>query len=565
MYNPAASTHDDIAWQYEHSPLWTGLEGYFYVHLDSPLAEMLRQTHARRRGKEEQVPATARDEYVQQVQSRLAQVEIEPERYWIIDRLLDVDVARGVYRDRLSDDLSKLPGYPLLSELDQRRIDEAAWQYISAAESMQLPTHQNTTTVYHKLVAAYRALARWHRLDPQRLAQLPANQWAACAEAIFTYPAHVVNRDADTQTKAGLLAEVASRAPAVLADAVNHLLAIFNAKDQPLWWLRDLAPVMNDQLADAVAGHLDGPSTVNRADILDLLLRSNDQRGIDWCARQLQGVPDVDAGVTAATVLMNHAPEQGLPLLVAAVRRVPVAGRQIALALGQRMRHRPLAMIDHHDAVAELYEWLAEQFPPQEDPDERQAHFVSPREQLGMWRDELLQGLVERGTEESLTALEQLQRRQPQLPLERAVLLAREVTRQRTWLPPTLAHLHQLLQDRRRRLVTDAADLQSAVLEALGTIGGWLTGETPQAFALWNVTHVPGEPKDENSISDWYCHGLRLLLKFSGIVVNREVEVRRKPGRALGSATTSESMRPTAPATRSASSSRSKAAGTTPP
>ncbi|WP_432973606.1 hypothetical protein [Dactylosporangium sp. CA-233914] len=193
-----------------------------------------------------------------------------------------------------------------------------------------------------------------------------------------------------------------------------------------------------------------------------------------------------------------------------------------------------MTVVGCDDAIAELYEWLAVQFPPQADPADREAHFVSPREQLGFWRDEVLHALVQRGTESSLAALEQLQRRQPQLPLDRAVLFAGEVTRQQTWTPPALDHLDQLLQDRRRRLVTDAADLQAAVLEALETIDGWLTGETPQAFALWNVTKIPGDPKDENRISDWYCHGLRLLLKFSGIIINREVEVRRKPGAGIG-------------------------------
>ncbi|GAA2392075.1 hypothetical protein GCM10010170_104650 [Dactylosporangium salmoneum] len=535
LYNPAAAAHDDIAWQYEGTPLWSGLEGHFYVHVESPLADILRRAHARRSRNDEQVLATARDGYVQQMQARLTQLATEPESYWIVDRLLDVDVARGEYRDRLADDLSKLPGFMLLSDTDQQRIDEAAWQYVSTADVVNLPKHRNATTIYHPLIAAYRAVARWHRLDPQRLAELPVRQWAACAEAIFTYPAHVTDHDADGQVKADLLTQAATRAPAALADVVNHLLTTFTAENQPLRWLRELAPVMNSQLADALAAHLDGqPHLVNHAEVLDLLLSRNDQRGIDWCTRQLDGVPDVNAGVITANAMLRHVPEQGLPLVVAVLHRAPSIGREIALALGQHLRHRALTVIGYDDAVADLYEWLAVQFPPQEAPEDRHTGLVSPQRQLELWRDELLHTLVQRGTASSLAALEQLQHRQPQLPLDRAVLLAREVTRQQTWTPPALVHLHQLLQDRRRRLVTDAADLQAAVLEALETIGGWLTGETPQAFALWNVTKVPGEPKDENSISDWYCHGLRLLLKSSGVVINREVEARRKPGAGIG-------------------------------
>ncbi|GAA0706579.1 hypothetical protein GCM10010199_00440 [Dactylosporangium roseum] len=60
---------------------------------------------------------------------------------------------------------------------------------------------------------------------------------------------------------------------------------------------------------------------------------------------------------------------------------------------------RPLTVVGFDDAIAELYEWLAVQFPPRAERADREAHFVSRREQLGFWRDELLHALVQRGTE----------------------------------------------------------------------------------------------------------------------------------------------------------------------
>jgi hypothetical protein len=38
----------------------------------------------------------------------------------------------------------------------------------------------------------------------------------------------------------------------------------------------------------------------------------------------------------------------------------------------------------------------------------------------------------------------------------------------------------------------------------------------------------------KTEISDWYCHGLRLMLDRSGLIINREVEVRNATGRGVG-------------------------------
>jgi hypothetical protein len=93
-----------------------------------------------------------------------------------------------------------------------------------------------------------------------------------------------------------------------------------------------------------------------------------------------------------------------------------------------------------------------------------------------------------------------------------------------------------LLEREGARLVRSNDTLIEAVRQELGCIQGWLGGETPQAFSLWNI--APPEhfvPKDENTISDWYCHALRIRLADSGLIVNREVEVRNNIGPGVGS------------------------------
>jgi hypothetical protein len=120
------------------------------------------------------------------------------------------------------------------------------------------------------------------------------------------------------------------------------------------------------------------------------------------------------------------------------------------------------------------------------------------------------------------------------MPLHYSLARARDLVLETSWTPPTVDELLELLRSAERRFVSSAAELQNVILEQLREMQAWLVGENPQAFALWNVTKAPGRPKEENSLSDWYCHGLRLLLAAQGVIVNREVEVRRSPGAAAG-------------------------------
>ncbi len=143
-----------------------------------------------------------------------------------------------------------------------------------------------------------------------------------------------------------------------------------------------------------------------------------------------------------------------------------------------------------------------------------------------------------------------------------AVIRAREAYRIAGWFPLTVLELHTLLERSDTRLVRSSRDAKIAVVDALDEMAGWLAGETPQSFALWDIGKDFACPKDENRISDWYCHGLRLLLARSGLIINREVEVVNVTGRGVGAETTSvwKSGIQTAE-TRTLSLSRSKESG----
>lgn len=100
-------------------------------------------------------------------------------------------------------------------------------------------------------------------------------------------------------------------------------------------------------------------------------------------------------------------------------------------------------------------------------------------------------------------------------------------------MPPTVEELIRLTQDNLRRLVQNGEDLVAILKESLGRMDAKLQGETPAARFLWNKdTDGKWRPKDENELSDYVKLHLDEDLRASGVIVNREVQIRRaiKPG-----------------------------------
>lgn len=144
---------------------------------------------------------------------------------------------------------------------------------------------------------------------------------------------------------------------------------------------------------------------------------------------------------------------------------------------------------------------------------------------------------------------------------------ARHLARRNTWIPPTPEELLKLASNKRFRLIRSSDDLLLAVEESLNDLQRKLYGETPAVRDLWlqvkwsHITRwteyllsklgvsyrredfipdvvkrhlgkaeynrgvfIPGE---ENDLSDYIGRHLKENLKHRGVIVNREVEIRR--------------------------------------
>ena len=92
-----------------------------------------------------------------------------------------------------------------------------------------------------------------------------------------------------------------------------------------------------------------------------------------------------------------------------------------------------------------------------------------------------------------------------------------------------------------RVLLKTSTDLLRAVLAALGDAQTRLMGETPAARDLWDRLGTRGPksyvPVREEELSDWLARHLRTSLEGRGMIINREVEVRRAWGEGTGART----------------------------
>ena len=144
-----------------------------------------------------------------------------------------------------------------------------------------------------------------------------------------------------------------------------------------------------------------------------------------------------------------------------------------------------------------------------------------------------MQHLRTRGTPEACKAIYRIMEELPQHKdwLKWILLEAQDLTRHRTWVPPQPEDVLKITNNQQGRLVQSGDQLLFVIIESLKRLETKLQGETPAAIFLWNDI-IAGHssrytPKSENDFSDYIKNHLDDDLKQRGIIVNREVEIRR--------------------------------------
>ncbi|MEQ1728596.1 MAG: hypothetical protein ABL982_09455 [Vicinamibacterales bacterium] len=285
------------------------------------------------------------------------------------------------------------------------------------------------------------------------------------------------------------------------------------------------------------------------AEVLGTLLKHGNRDAVGYARSLLPVCPPVEAeernrAIVAAAELLSHAPTENWVFVWTVMRAETEFGKEVVQQVARRaMRHsssKPLAKLIPEKSVAELFAWIEECYPRAEDPDQDGWHSVTSREDVATFRDSLLHGLVQRGTDAALAAISELLVKCSHLPwIKWQLLEARKVVRTTSWEPLTSMELRSLLESADRRVVVTADQLLQLLCVCIERLQIRLDHEASYSRDYWDQQHNSNafRPVTEGRFRDLVARALMDALKGHRLIVNREVELIPHPAGRLGERT----------------------------
>ncbi len=468
--------------------------------------------------------------------------------WWQLNRVLTLRPESTHFGDELAADLTTLPGWQDADEPTRVRIIEAAHSYIlarapEAQHMLQERMHTwlgKALTIDFPLYAGYRAFFLLQREAPDLLETIAPAVWQQWAPMSASYP---LQRDNATMEYHNRLIHTAYHHAS--AEIIATCLAQIDQQNREMHSLNCLHLVeacWDSKLENALLNkaHDTALDPGCLRDVLTAVVVHDPAAAHTIAETMFQEVyttGDHEKATVVAGVLIAHTLDATWDYIWPLLTRDDAFGRELLLRLqrAEALEHTFVQRLTP-DQVADLFLRVIDLFPPAEDPP-GPSGFVSDRQLLSIWRSQLIASLQQRGTREGCEALRKILHVHPEMEWIRWMVIdAERLMRRRTWSGFKPEAILAMAQDKERRLVQNGEQLLAVVMASLVRLQETLHGETPARIFLWNELPAGDDsqkrhrPKDENSLSDYVKLHLERDLKQRGIIVLREVEIRRAAG-----------------------------------
>jgi hypothetical protein len=526
------------------------LSGVSVIYLDSQLAKQLREHYAlsQRQDRTESRPQPSPQELMAVLRKRIRQAEGgQSEESWI----------RFVYELRLTApsvprtlpelDLTSEPGWSALDSSERERALEVARKYLQTG-APNWREWITSTEIHLSALAGNRALvllAKESLGSVETLSDDTLKKWLPSLVADFN---SVEDKNLEI-----LCTIIGAGYSAAKAEIIEASLLVLNAQkkqflDIPVLRLLRKCWDRDDTLESALLARLNDPDLTpdQFGSLLGELLRNNSQEAFEfsksvvsaaYCNHRLGR----ERAVAAARCILEFSGPKAWDFVWNSMRRDADFACLFMCEVAHKERPdfaRFCATLGEQQ-LADLYLWIEEQFPrAQYDRNALGAHWVTPRESVVHFQEAILQFLRSKGTVESVAAIKRLVRELPGVPHLGLVLINAEAeARRKAWRPALPSEILKLADDSSAKLVNSGEQLSQLVLEALNRIQAEeVRGKTPQAKLLWNIADKGKvcRPKEEDELSDFLKRRLEDYIAKPGIVLNREVQLYRKPNAGRG-------------------------------
>lgn len=464
--------------------------------------------------------------------------------WWRLNKEMTLEPDGTYYGDEIESNLMALPGWKVADDSIRARIIEAAKRYV-LGQNPETNKWLGANTLHRPALAGYRALKLLMQVASDFVSALPAEVWKKWAPIILSYPTpSVIGRE---ELHHSLVKIAYQRVPDEIIETLLLLIDKENKDHGHIFIINKIEHCLDELLAKALL--LKAKDTEMKPACMGNLLRDlleyNFYEAKAFAESLITSPLSTIAqerlrAVIAASVLMKHADDAGWSVVWPAIQQAPDFGREVLSEVSYRSSGKNKSIADRlsEDQLSDLYIWLSRQFPHKEDPKYDGAHTVGARESVAGWRDSILRNLQQRGTEKACDAIRHVIRELPELDWLKWVLIdAQAHTRRQTWTPPKPQEIIKLTHCQKERLVQNGDQLTEVIIKSLERLEEKLQGETPAAIFLWDTRRGIYEPKSENEFSDYVKLHLVEDLREGGIIVNREVEIRRGEGIGKGERT----------------------------
>ena len=423
-------------------------------------------------------------------------------------------------------DVDKLPGWLQASDEMKLRIVAAAKTYLTQTTFPtinEFPSRQ----VMNGASAGVNALALLQLMEPSYLEAQTADFW------IRWIPSLIGDGRAgdDNESVIGAVLQLALKAaPDVMNAKLLEQIQFENSGEQRFLfcslmvdraWSEGLGIALLRQLRENLfVASIQGV-------LLSKLIRQNVAGAKEWAEETVRTEYKSEHGLALASTLVNASDDASWNVLWPLIQGDSQFGRELLEGVSYGSLEKSSFTAKFSDQqLGELYGWLLEQYPPS--GDRRASGAVGPVDTARFLRDGTLERLKQRATFEACDALARVELRFPQhqwlaFHFDQAETLACAVT----WEPPLPKDILAIGADHSKRFVESGEQLLGVVLESLSRLQRELHGDLAGVGDLWNSDKADWWPKQEEDVSDYIARFLRRDLVDRGVVINREVQIRR--------------------------------------
>jgi hypothetical protein len=518
-------------------------ERFFIIHVDSDMAKELRERHElmrRMQDYDEIIEPTSRvidPQPSDRILQFLEKCEQEDAKlWWHINWWMLFQSDGSQYFEYIAD-ITTLPGWQSADLSIRARIVLAGLKYLEAGDP-QVEEWFGTRTIWRPAFAGYRILYFLLQL-PEILENIEPSIWKKWASIIVAFPSHILSQEREPHQK--LVAKAYANAPEEMIRFLIELIGKRDEEGSEVFLAHELLHKFDDcwntELSEALYTKLrhDEFYPHSYTEILRQLLSHDHSATIDYALSLVIPVPsdhkDREQAVQIAAHLMTQPKTvhwwtdfwmalQNDVEFARSVVQVVADGFDYVAAIDSRLKESDLV---------DFYIFVATQYPTNEERD-----FANGWSSIGRWRDMLLDHLIARGTTETVLGLQSILTVFPELYQAKRGLERVQKQLRRIWEPPKPAEILELVRNRNARIVQSSNQLLEVVREALQNLQKRFDEETPIRFVLWDNPKLADlyicRPKDEEDLSNFVKNQLDANLKTRGVILNREVEIRRGYG-----------------------------------